>query len=107
LLGLGRRFDAIIDTGLFQTLEDAERPRFVKSLAAALRRSGKYYLMCFSEHETGPGGPRRIMQAEIRTTFRRGWKINSIQAARFESNLHPDGAKAWLASITCLSGEDD
>lgn len=63
--------------------------------------------MCFSEHETGPGEPRRIMQAEIRTTFRRGWNINSIQEARFESNLHPDGAKAWLASITYLIGEDD
>jgi len=65
-----------------------------------LRLDGKYYMLCFSDHETDLLGPRHVTRREIRATFREGWKINYIRAARFEDNIHRDGANAWLSSIT-------
>jgi cyclopropane fatty-acyl-phospholipid synthase-like methyltransferase len=100
LKSLGRTFDTVIDCGLFHTFSDEERPVFAKNLTTVLRPGGTYYMLCFSERETGPGGPRRVSQAEIRDTFQEGWKINYIRDARFESNIHADGARAWLSSIT-------
>jgi 2-polyprenyl-3-methyl-5-hydroxy-6-metoxy-1,4-benzoquinol methylase len=97
---LGRTFDTVIDCGLFHTFSDEERPLFVESLVAVLEPGGTYLMLCFNEHELGPGGPRRVTQAEIRSTFQDGWKINYIREARFESNIHEDGARAWLSSIT-------
>lgn len=100
LKSLGQTFDTIIDCGLFHTFSDEERPLFVKSLATVLRPGGTYYVMCFSEKELGPGGPRRVTQAEINATFQGEWQINYIRGAKFDSNIHPDGAQAWLSSIT-------
>jgi len=104
LEALGRTFDAVLDCGLFHTFADGERPRYVESLAAATRPGGVVHLMCFSEEETGAGGPRRVTRDEIRAAFRRGWAVRSIEPERFQSHLHPDGARAWLARIERLPG---
>ena len=97
---LGRTFDNVIDTGLFHILSDEERPLHALTIAFILRPGGKYYMLCFSDHETELLGPRHVTRREIRATFRDGWKINYIRAVRFEDNIHMDGANAWLSSIT-------
>jgi hypothetical protein len=80
--------------------DDEERPTFVASLHRALRPGGSYFMICFSEHEPGGWGPRRVTQAEIRAAFKKGWKIESIEAAHFAANAPaPDGARAWLSHI--------
>ena len=99
LPSLNRRFDTVIDCGLFHGLSDAQRPVFVAGLAAVLNPGGYYHLLCFSEAESRPGGPRRLTQDEIRTTFSSGWTVEQIDAARFEAHIFPDGAQAWLARI--------
>lgn len=97
---LGRTFDTVIDSGLFHIFSDADRLRFADSVAQVLRPGGRYFLLCFSEQETSPEGPRRVSQAEIRATFQDGWQVDSIQEAHFESRVHPEGARAWLARLT-------
>ena len=97
---LGRTFDTVIDSGLFHALSDEDRPIFVNNLAAVIHRGGTYFMLCFSELEPGSYGPRRITQAEIRDTFRDGWHINYIRAATMEGRVRPDGAHAWLSSIS-------
>jgi len=99
---LGRQFNTVIDCGLFHVFDDEERPMFVKSLASVLRPGGRYYMLCFSEREPGSFGPRRVTRAEIRNAFRTGWQLNSIREARFESHFGPEGAWAWLSSLTRL-----
>ena len=94
---LGRTFDAVLDCGLFHTFADAERPAYVEGLRAALRDGGSLHLLCFSEEETREGGPRRVTQAEIRDAFADGFRLEWIRPERFESRLHADGARAWLA----------
>ncbi|MFQ5918569.1 MAG: class I SAM-dependent methyltransferase [Thermoplasmata archaeon] len=100
---LGRTFETAIDSGLFHTFSDQERVRFLDSLARVLPRGGSYFMLAFCEQEPADwGGPRRVTQEEIRATFREGWTVESIQPAKFESNIHPDGGLAWLSSVTRL-----
>jgi len=102
---LGRDFDTVIDSGLFHTFEDEERPSFVQSLSSVLKPGGTYIMLAMSDLEPDDwGGPRRIAKEEIHATFHNGWRINYIQRARFETLLefHIEGAKAWLSSITKL-----
>lgn len=100
LEGLRRRFDTLLDVGLFHIFSDAERLRYVSSLSAGLRPRGVYHMLCFSDAEPLDwGGPRRITQEEIREAFQEGWRVEAIRPARFESHFHADGGKAWLASV--------
>ena len=98
LSALNRTFDTVLDSGLFHVFPDDERARFLKSLASVLRPGGAYFMMCFSEHQPGNWGPRRVTQAEIRAAFRDGWRVESITPSMFETLGEP--AKAWLASLT-------
>jgi 2-polyprenyl-3-methyl-5-hydroxy-6-metoxy-1,4-benzoquinol methylase len=97
---LQNKFDTIIDCGLFHVFSDEERPIFAAGLSSALYPGGKYFMLCFSEHEPGSYGPRRVTQAEIRATFSKGWKINYIREAELETTFGSEGVKAWLSSIT-------
>jgi len=93
-----RQFDTVIDSGLFHVFSDDERPRFRESLGRVLRLGGTYFLMCFSDRQPGDWGPRRVTQAEIRAVFSDGWRVNSIEASAFDTNLVE--AQAWLATIS-------
>jgi SAM-dependent methyltransferase len=98
-------FDVVIDSGLFHVLSDAERPRYVASLAAALRGGGRCYLMCFSDSEPGGLGPRRVSEGELRAAFADGWQVLSVVPATFEINpvaWAGEGtiARAWLATVS-------
>lgn len=103
---LGRSFDAVLDSGLFHAVWDDAIPRFVEGLRRVLRPGGTYHLLCFSTLEPNWGGPRRVSQAEIRSTFAQGWRIDSIREGTFENLLRPEGVRAWVASITHLAGTE-
>ena len=98
---LGRTFDTVIDSGLYHSFSDEEKPTFVTSLASILKPGGRYFVLCFSELETREGGPKRVTQDEIRQMFSDGWRVDSIEATHFAANL-PGGEQrcAWLASLT-------
>ena len=98
--GLGRRFRTVLDSGLFHTFDDAERRRYVASLAAATSLGAHVFVLSFSEHEAGEGGPRRVTQAELRAAFDRPpFRVLGIEAATMATNLEGGGRKAWLASV--------
>jgi cyclopropane fatty-acyl-phospholipid synthase-like methyltransferase len=102
LSGLGRQFDTIIDSGVFHVFDDADRSRYVASLASVLRDGGCCHLLCFSDRQPGTCGPRRITQDELRAAFADGWEVLRLEAAVFELNRPGIGipeAQAWLADI--------
>jgi 2-polyprenyl-3-methyl-5-hydroxy-6-metoxy-1,4-benzoquinol methylase len=101
---IGRTFDTVIDSGLFHTLSDSDRPRFVWNLTTVLKPGGSYFMLAFSDLEPAGYGPRRITRQEIRDTFSDGWEIRLIRPAIFESNTRPDGSKAWISSIARARG---
>ena len=98
---LGERFGTVIDSGLFHVFDDADLPRYVTSLAAAVEPGGTYYMMCFSDSQPGEWGPRRVREEEIRAAFASGWAVVSL--TRDEYSINPiqgtDVAQAWLAVI--------
>ena len=101
LVGLGRTFDSVIDSGFFHVLSDEDRPVFVENLAAVLAPGGRYFMLCFSDRNPGDYPlPRRLAKEEIRDSFRNGWRINYIRPMVFENSIQPEGHHAWLASIT-------
>ena len=116
---LGRTFDTVIDSGLFHSLSDEERPRFVDNLAAVIRRGGTYFMLCFSELSPVPDFSTlkdfmpdfselkpedyerlRVTQAEIKESFRDGWRINYIRQATLEARVGPSEVYGWLSSIS-------
>jgi cyclopropane fatty-acyl-phospholipid synthase-like methyltransferase len=100
LVRLDRKFDTVTDSGFFHTLSDDDRPLFVDNLAVVLSPAGKYFMLCFSEHEPGGYGPRRVTKREIQDSFQNGWSVNYIRPAVFESHTRAGGSRAWFSSLS-------
>jgi len=98
---LGRRFDTVLDCGLFHTFDPEERPRYVASLTSVAAPDATLYVLCFSDE--GPDtGPHPVGQDELRSAFHpdSGWKIVTIEPDRVHTRYHGDsGAPAWFATI--------
>lgn len=93
-------FDTVIDSGLFHTLADEERPVFVRQVYRVLKDGGKYFMMCFSDKQPGEWGPRRVSKPEIKQAFAPWFKINYIEDALFDSLIDEEGEKAYLVFAT-------
>ena len=100
LPALGEHFETVLDCGLFHVFDDDDRSRYVESLGGAISAGGRYHMLCFSEHQSGDWGPRRVTQDEIRASFADGWRVDSIDAATLAITISSEGARAWLSSIT-------
>lgn len=101
----GETFDTVIDSGLFHVLDDAARIHYVAALYAALRPGGHLHLMCFSDHQPGDWGPRRVTEPELRAAFGSGWRIDSLAPDRFDINpgLGASTAESWLTDVVRLA----
>lgn len=97
---LGRKFQTVLDCGLFHTFNADERRAYVASLARATEDDGTLYVLCFSDR--GPDtGPHPVSEAEMRAAFTPvcGWKIADLAPDRIQTRFHVEGAPAWLASV--------
>jgi SAM-dependent methyltransferase len=105
LAALHEQFDTVLDCGLFHIFDDDDRATLVESLRTVMPPGSQYHLLCFSDRLPGGFGPRRVSREEIRTSFRDGWRIDSIKAATIETTMGPVGVPAWHATITRTAGE--
>ena len=91
-----RRFDAVVDCGLYHVFGDEDRERYLERLARLVRPGGRVALMCFSDEEPGEGGPRRVTERELRESFRASWEIERLERTRFGGPTGAgDGPRAW------------
>ena len=96
-------FDTAINSGVFHVFDDDDRPRYEQSVLRVLRPQGHLFLLCFSDLQPGDWGPRRVTQRELRETFTDGWRVDSIDAAHFDTNIEDAHyVHAWLAAMTRL-----
>ena len=98
---LGRRFETVLDCGLFHTFDGDERPGYVRSLASVTAHDGTLYVLCFSDD--GPDtGPHPVSEDELRAAFSagNGWNVTAIEPERIHTRFHADGAPGWFATIT-------
>ena len=96
---LRRRFDTVLDCGLFHVFDDGDRARYVASLGEAVASGGFLQLLCFSDEEPPGPGPRRVSEYDLRAAFRGVFVLTRIRPGRFESLVHPGGARAWVATL--------
>jgi SAM-dependent methyltransferase len=97
---LKRKFDTVLDAGLFHTFDRDERPRYVASLASVTEHNATLFVLCFSDD--GPEtGPHPVSREELKVAFNpsNGWDITAIEPARVQTNFDDHGAPAWLATI--------
>ena len=98
---LERRFETVIDCGLFHSFDGDERPEYVASLASVTEHDGSLFVLCFSD--VGPDiGPHPVSEEELRAAFEpsRGWNVVALQPDRVLTRFHDDGgAPAWFATI--------
>jgi SAM-dependent methyltransferase len=106
LADLDRRFDSVIDSGLFHVFSDEDRARYVAGLARVTRPGGRLFLVCFSDEEPGTQGPRRVSRGEISDAFAGDWGVEEVRPERFEVrndlegvSFSEGGPKAWFAVI--------
>ncbi|MGV9678225.1 class I SAM-dependent methyltransferase [Nocardia sp. NPDC003482] len=98
---LGRRFDTVLDCGMFHTCDADERRVYVASLAAATIVGGALYLLCLSDE--GPNlGPHPVSRTEIEAAFGpgSGWAVEAVESASIRTLFHDEnGASAWCATV--------
>lgn len=98
---LGRRFETVLDCGLFHTFGADERANYVESLASVTEYGGTLYVLCLSD--VGPDiGPHPVSHDELNAAFQPsgGWSVAAIDPDRIQTRFHGDaGAPAWLATI--------
>jgi hypothetical protein len=99
-IGRPRRFATVLDCGLFHTFDAEERPAYVASLASVTEHGGSLYVLCFADDGPDPG-PHPVSQPELRAAFNpgAGWTVAAIEPDRLQTNIHDDGAPAWLATV--------
>lgn len=98
---LGRRFDTVLDCGLFHTFGAAERAAYLASLASVTEHGGTLHVLCLSDE--GPGtGPHPVGEGELRAAFDDGgaWRLAALERARIRTRFSDaDGLPAWLATV--------
>lgn len=98
---LGRRFDTVLDCGMFHTCDAGERPGYVVSLASVTGPGATLYVLCFSD-EGADVGPHPVRRADLVAAFgaESGWEIAEIEPDRVRTRFHDEnGAPAWFATI--------
>jgi SAM-dependent methyltransferase len=96
---LRRRFETVVDCGLFHTFDREQRRAYAHSLCEVLSPGGTLHVLCFSDEEPPGPGPHRISESDLGDAFRSIFALTRIRPGRLESRLHPDGARAWVATL--------
>jgi cyclopropane fatty-acyl-phospholipid synthase-like methyltransferase len=99
----GGPFETIIDSAVFHSVSDQDRPTYVDGLRSLLVLGGRLVMLAFSGQEPDGWGPRRISQTEIRAAFSSGWRIETIDPVITELVVIPQRqVKSWLTIATAV-----
>jgi 2-polyprenyl-3-methyl-5-hydroxy-6-metoxy-1,4-benzoquinol methylase len=95
---LGRRFDTVLDCGLFHTFDGEEQRAYVASLAAVAAPRATLFVLCFRDGAPQSEGPHPISEAELRTAFapEKGWDLAGLEESQIEVTFDVGSFPAWL-----------
>ncbi len=96
---LRKRFETVIDVGLFHVFSDADRRRYAESLAEVTSSGADLFILAWSTEEPPGPGPRRVSEDDIREAFRSLFATMEVRPAGFERVGAPP-ARALLARLT-------
>ncbi len=98
LARLRRRFETVVDSGLFHTFAPEQRRAYAQSLCEVLSPGGALHVLCFSDEEPPGPGPYRIAEYDVRDAFRSIFALTRIRPGLFQRRA-PEPAKAWVATL--------
>jgi ubiquinone/menaquinone biosynthesis C-methylase UbiE len=101
---LGRKFETVLDCGLFHSFDRDEQREYVASLVSVTERDATLYVLCFSDGKPNTG-PHPVSQEDLRAAFNRstGWEVVAVEPDRLQTRFHGEsGAPAWFATIKRL-----
>ncbi len=84
LAGLGRRFDTIVDSALYHSLQEPYRQAYIDGLHGIARPGARLHLVCFADLR-----PQRlkvlnyISEAELRARLAPSWRITDLRLTGF------------------------
>jgi len=101
---LDKKFDTIIDFGLFHNLK-GESKRYVRALSEVSADKGQLLMLCFSdiagEYEVYPHFyPKPMSQDEIHASFKDGWKIEWFRLGVVKAPKKYGNYSSWLTNMT-------
>jgi ubiquinone/menaquinone biosynthesis C-methylase UbiE len=99
---LGRRFDTVIDCGLFHVISEEDRRRHVAELSRVLEPGGRFLMLGFATSGV-PVGPRGYSPDELRA-YLTGFREIFVRPAAFEArpglplvDAAIGGVPAWVS----------
>jgi len=103
---LGKKFDTIIDFGLFHNLK-SDRERYIRALSDVCVSKGQFLMLCFSDIAGKYGVyphfyPKPMSRDEIRNYFSKEWKIEWIRLGVTKSNDKYEDFSSWLTNMTSI-----
>ncbi len=104
---LNKKFDTIIDFGLFHNITGNARERYVLALSGACVSNGQFIMSCVGdqagEYEVYPNRyPKPMSQDEIRVAFAECWKIEWFRIGLAKSNEKYKDYSSWLTAMTLI-----
>ena len=95
--GYADAFDTVIDSGLFHSLDDEGRRRYVAAVYRATRQGATLLLSCFSDaNPVGKDWRPAVSEETLRDVLgSAGWDVTSLEAATLRGEI--DGAPADMA----------
>jgi ubiquinone/menaquinone biosynthesis C-methylase UbiE len=82
LAALGRRFDTVLDCGLFHVIAEEDRRRYLAELSHVLDAGGRFLMLGFATNRTNRG-PRGYSPEELRA-YLAGFREVFIRPAAYE-----------------------
>ena len=87
---LKKKFDYILDRGIFHVFKPKFRKTYVKTVKKLLNNNGILFLKCFSIKEKNKEGPYRFSKKQIKNYFNKDFKVKIIKDSVFHSTLDKD-----------------
>ena len=87
---LKKKFDYILDRGIFHIFEPNSRKIYIATIKKLLNNKGILFLKCFSIKEKNEEGPYRFSKKQIKDYFNNDFNLKSIKDSVFHSTLDKD-----------------
>ena len=87
---LKKKFDYILDRGIFHVFKPKSRKSYIKNVKNLLNNKGILFLKCFSIKEKDEEGPYRFSKKQIINYFNKDFSIKTIRDSVFHSTLDKD-----------------
>jgi SAM-dependent methyltransferase len=84
LAGYEGRFDSVLDSALYHTLDEAGRQRYLEAVHRATKPGALFSLLCFANVPGGMPAPLSVSGASLRDALATaGWTVTSLHRVTF------------------------